>query len=117
MSYKSLSCTATLFLAFWKRHRASYVCEWKVSDWCEEEVCFILYILFQQIVISFNLNCYVFFFVIQLQEELILEIVNSADCDPKPHKHSYLRSTVVLICVTVMVGKAGKMLSCTEDAV
>lgn len=30
--------TATLFLEFWKRHRASYVCEWKVSDWCEEEV-------------------------------------------------------------------------------
>ncbi|KAI3371236.1 hypothetical protein L3Q82_023855, partial [Scortum barcoo] len=28
---------ATLFLEFWKRHRASYVCEWKVSDWCEEE--------------------------------------------------------------------------------
>lgn len=31
-------CAATLFLEFWKRHRASYVCEWKVSDWCEEEV-------------------------------------------------------------------------------
>lgn len=30
--------TATLFLEFWKRHRASYVCEWKVSDWNEEEV-------------------------------------------------------------------------------
>lgn len=37
-SYNSLSCTATLFLEFWKRHRASFVCEWKVSDWCEEEV-------------------------------------------------------------------------------
>uniref|UniRef100_A0A665UQX1 Anoctamin n=1 Tax=Echeneis naucrates TaxID=173247 RepID=A0A665UQX1_ECHNA len=61
---------ATLFLEFWKRHRASYVCEWKVSDWCEEE------------------------------EELILEIVNNAKCEPKEHKHSYLRSTLVLICVT-----------------
>lgn len=30
--------SATLFLEFWKRHRASFVCEWKVSDWCEEEV-------------------------------------------------------------------------------
>ncbi|KAK2842379.1 hypothetical protein Q5P01_012579 [Channa striata] len=64
---------ATLFLAFWKRHRASYVCEWKVSDWCEEE------------------------------EELILEIVNNANCKPKKHKHSYLRSTLVLLCVTVMI--------------
>uniref|UniRef100_A0A3Q3KUL5 Anoctamin n=1 Tax=Mastacembelus armatus TaxID=205130 RepID=A0A3Q3KUL5_9TELE len=58
---------ATLFLEFWKRHRASYVCEWKVSDWCEEE------------------------------EELILQIVNNTNCEPKKYKHSYLRSTVVLI--------------------
>uniref|UniRef100_A0A3B4YEP3 Anoctamin n=1 Tax=Seriola lalandi dorsalis TaxID=1841481 RepID=A0A3B4YEP3_SERLL len=64
---------ATLFLEFWKRHRASYVCEWKVSDWCEEE------------------------------EELILEIVNNANCEPKEYKHSYLRSTLVLICVTILV--------------
>lgn len=64
---------ATLFLEFWKRHRASYVCEWKVSDWCEEE------------------------------EELILEIVTNAHCQPKPFKHSYLRSTLVLICVTFMI--------------
>uniref|UniRef100_A0A668AG20 Anoctamin n=1 Tax=Myripristis murdjan TaxID=586833 RepID=A0A668AG20_9TELE len=64
---------ATLFLEFWKRHRASYVCEWKVSDWCEEE------------------------------EELILEIVNNENCKPKTYKHSYLRSTLVLICVTVMI--------------
>ncbi|TNN00211.1 anoctamin-9 isoform X1 [Takifugu flavidus] len=64
---------ATLFLEFWKRHRASYVCEWKVSDWCEEE------------------------------EELILEIVNNVNCQPKKYKHSYLRSTLVLICVTAMI--------------
>lgn len=30
--------SATVFLEFWKRHTASFVCEWKVSDWCEEEV-------------------------------------------------------------------------------
>uniref|UniRef100_A0A3Q1ID33 Anoctamin n=1 Tax=Anabas testudineus TaxID=64144 RepID=A0A3Q1ID33_ANATE len=64
---------ATLFLEFWKRHRASYVCEWKVSEWCEEE------------------------------EELILEIVNDADCTPRPHKHSYMRSTLVLVYVTILV--------------
>ncbi|XP_061532031.1 anoctamin-9 isoform X4 [Phycodurus eques] len=33
---------ATLFLEFWKRHRTSYVCEWKVSDWCEEEILVII---------------------------------------------------------------------------
>ncbi|MEQ2164818.1 hypothetical protein GOODEAATRI_010601, partial [Goodea atripinnis] len=36
-------------------------------------------------------------------EELILEIVNDADCEPKEYKHSYLHSTLVLICVTVMI--------------
>uniref|UniRef100_A0A8C6UVH5 Anoctamin n=1 Tax=Neogobius melanostomus TaxID=47308 RepID=A0A8C6UVH5_9GOBI len=65
--------SATLFLEFWKRYRASYVCEWKVSDWSEEE------------------------------EELILQIVNNVDCEPQKYKHSYLRSTVVLICVTIMI--------------
>ncbi|MEQ2287256.1 hypothetical protein AMECASPLE_010534, partial [Ameca splendens] len=63
----------TLFLEFWKRHRATFVYEWKVYDWSESE------------------------------EELILEIVNDADCEPKEYKHSYLHSTLVLICVTVMI--------------
>lgn len=27
-----------MFLEFWKLHTASYVSEWKVFDWCEEEV-------------------------------------------------------------------------------
>ncbi|CAL8294570.1 unnamed protein product [Boreogadus saida] len=64
---------ATLFLEFWKRHRAAYVCEWKVSDWNEEE------------------------------DELILGIVNNPDAELKQYKHSYLRSTLVLICVTLMI--------------
>uniref|UniRef100_A0A673GJH7 Anoctamin n=1 Tax=Sinocyclocheilus rhinocerous TaxID=307959 RepID=A0A673GJH7_9TELE len=64
---------ATVFLEFWKRHRSSYVCAWKVFDWCEEE------------------------------EELILEIVNNAHCKPKMHRHSYLRSTIVLVLVTLML--------------
>uniref|UniRef100_H3D840 Anoctamin n=1 Tax=Tetraodon nigroviridis TaxID=99883 RepID=H3D840_TETNG len=71
---------ATLFLEFWKRHRASYVCEWKVSDWCEEEVPSLFY-----------------------SEIAIQEIVNNANCEPKNHKHSYLRSTLVLICVVAMI--------------
>ncbi|XP_026149113.1 anoctamin-9 isoform X2 [Mastacembelus armatus] len=64
---------ATLFLEFWKRTRARYVCQWKVFDWSEEE------------------------------EELILDIVNDQNCTPKQFRHSYLRSTLVLILVTLML--------------
>uniref|UniRef100_A0A667WRK1 Anoctamin n=1 Tax=Myripristis murdjan TaxID=586833 RepID=A0A667WRK1_9TELE len=64
---------ATLFLELWKRHRARHVSEWKVFDWCEDE------------------------------EELILEIINDPDCQPKKFRHSYLRSTVVLVLVTLML--------------
>ncbi|XP_040885885.1 anoctamin-9-like isoform X2 [Toxotes jaculatrix] len=64
---------ATLFLELWKRHRARHVSLWNVYDWCEEE------------------------------EELILEIVNDPNCTPKRFKHSYLRSTLVLILVTLML--------------
>ncbi|KAM9366459.1 anoctamin-9 [Symphorus nematophorus] len=64
---------ATLFLELWKRHRARHVSEWKVYDWCEEE------------------------------EELIMDIVNDPNCEPKQFRHSYLRSTIVLILVTLML--------------
>ncbi|KAG7249091.1 hypothetical protein CRUP_025167, partial [Coryphaenoides rupestris] len=63
---------ATLFLELWKRHRAVYVSKWKVYDWCEEE------------------------------EELIMDIVNDQDCKPKHYRHSYFRSTLVLVLVTLM---------------
>ncbi|KAK7176439.1 hypothetical protein R3I93_000621 [Phoxinus phoxinus] len=64
---------ATLFLEVWKRHRALYVSKWKVFDWCEEE------------------------------EELILEIVNDPQCKTKEFRHSYLRSIVVLLLVTLVL--------------
>lgn len=64
---------ATLFLELWKRHRASHVSKWNVYDWCEEE------------------------------EELILDIVNDPFCSPKRFQHSYFRSTVVLVLVTLML--------------
>ncbi|KAG7468363.1 hypothetical protein MATL_G00142190 [Megalops atlanticus] len=64
---------ATLFLEFWKRHRATFVSKWNVFDWCEDE------------------------------EELILDIVNNPDCKPKKYRHSYLNSTLVLILVTLML--------------
>ncbi|XP_030580026.1 anoctamin-9 [Archocentrus centrarchus] len=64
---------ATLFLELWKRHRANHVSQWKVYDWSEEE------------------------------EELIVEIVNDPDCNPKQFRHSYLQSTLVLILLTLML--------------
>uniref|UniRef100_A0A8C2ICJ2 Anoctamin n=1 Tax=Cyprinus carpio TaxID=7962 RepID=A0A8C2ICJ2_CYPCA len=64
---------ATLFLELWKRHRALHVSKWKVFDWCEEE------------------------------EELILEIVNNPKCKTKEFRHSYLRSIVVLLLVTLVL--------------
>ncbi|KAL4624317.1 anoctamin-9 isoform X1 [Arapaima gigas] len=64
---------ATVFLEFWKRHRAQYVCQWKVYDWSEDE------------------------------EELILEIMNDPECEPKEYRHSYLKSTLVLVLVTFML--------------
>ncbi|XP_052457836.1 anoctamin-9 isoform X1 [Carassius gibelio] len=64
---------ATLFLELWKRQRALYVSKWKVFDWCEEE------------------------------EELILEIVNDPQCEQKEFRHSYLRSIVLLLLVTLVL--------------
>ncbi|XP_024274866.1 anoctamin-9 [Oncorhynchus tshawytscha] len=64
---------ATIFLELWKRHKATFVSKWKVFDWCEEE------------------------------EELILGVVNDPDFHPKEFRHSYLRSTLVLVLVTLML--------------
>ncbi|XP_023809512.1 anoctamin-9 [Oryzias latipes] len=64
---------ATLFLELWRRERAEYVSRWKVYDWSEEE------------------------------EELILEIVNDSECKAKVFQHSFKRSTLVLVMVTIML--------------
>lgn len=64
---------ATLFFEVWKRHRSLYVSKWNVFDWCDDE------------------------------EELILEIVNDPQCKPKEYRHSYLRSTLVLLLVTLVL--------------
>ncbi|KAK1789893.1 hypothetical protein P4O66_015765 [Electrophorus voltai] len=78
---------ATVFLEFWKCHRASYVYEWKVFDWCEEE------------------------------EELILEIVNNYNCEPRNQSHSYLRSTVIMVLVTLMVNRTVALKLCEIEKV
>uniref|UniRef100_A0A3Q2DUG9 Anoctamin n=1 Tax=Cyprinodon variegatus TaxID=28743 RepID=A0A3Q2DUG9_CYPVA len=64
---------STMFLEMWKRHRATYISYWKMLDWSE------------------------------LEEELILEVVNDAESKPRKSEHSYGFSTLVLICVTLMV--------------
>lgn len=46
----------------------------------------------------FNLSLCVFW-----QEELILKIIDDPNCTPSEFRHSYLRSTLVLILVTLMV--------------
>lgn len=48
-------------------------------------------------------TCVWSFFAVSRQEELILDIVNDPNCKPKQFRHSYLRSTAVLILVTLMV--------------
>uniref|UniRef100_A0A8C7YDR6 Anoctamin n=1 Tax=Oryzias sinensis TaxID=183150 RepID=A0A8C7YDR6_9TELE len=63
----------TLFLEFWKRNRASYMCQWRVSDWNQDE------------------------------EELILEILNNPECERKQFQHSYSHSLLILLCVAMLV--------------
>lgn len=126
---------ATLFLELWKRHKAKHVSQWKVYDWCEEEVQ--LFLLFNSFIFPVfsspvcwvflsehpiltlccrdcyleSLICKVLFFCgcfvkcssFVHQEELILAIVNDPNCQPKHFRHSYLRSTLVFILITLMV--------------
>lgn len=41
--------------------------------------------------------------IFSMQEELILEIVNNPNCQPKKYSHSYLRSTLIMVLMTLMV--------------
>ncbi|CAF95495.1 unnamed protein product, partial [Tetraodon nigroviridis] len=106
---------ATLFLELWKRHRAIHVTNWKVYDWCEEEVS-----VTQSKAKQHLKPCSV-----SAGEKTTKNHrwetyfpINSRDALNFPHKtfstdalnachhsvlHSYLRSTVVLILVTLMV--------------
>ncbi|XP_040184412.1 anoctamin-9 isoform X1 [Rana temporaria] len=64
---------ATVFLELWKRQRARDVFWWNLYSWDEDE------------------------------EELALELINNPDCQIQKHQHSYLRSTLVLLGVAVMI--------------
>uniref|UniRef100_A0A673HPQ4 Anoctamin n=1 Tax=Sinocyclocheilus rhinocerous TaxID=307959 RepID=A0A673HPQ4_9TELE len=69
---------------------------WELSDTCMyAKVLYFLFILLCTDTLTY-LHSHTY-------EELILEIVNNADCEPKMHRHSYLRSTMVLVLVTLML--------------
>lgn len=103
LKYCDVLWLATLFLELWKRHRALHVSKWKVFDWCEEEVRVITFFL----IITFSIfNVHLLMEpnnLVYPQEELILEIINNPKCKPKVFSHSYLRSIVVLLLVTLVV--------------
>ncbi|XP_036783082.2 anoctamin-9 isoform X4 [Manis pentadactyla] len=71
---------ATVFLEIWKRQRARVVLHWDLYGWDED------------------------------QEEMALELINCPNYQLRPHQHSYLRSTVILILslfmVCLMIGMA-----------
>ncbi|NWV03665.1 ANO9 protein, partial [Ptilonorhynchus violaceus] len=64
---------ATVFLELWKRKRATVVTDWDLYGWDEEE------------------------------EELAMELINNLQHDPRPYQHSYVRSTIVLVLVLLMI--------------
>uniref|UniRef100_A0A8D2FRS3 Anoctamin n=1 Tax=Theropithecus gelada TaxID=9565 RepID=A0A8D2FRS3_THEGE len=64
---------ATVFLEIWKRQRARVVLHWDLYTWDED------------------------------QEEMALQLINCPDYKLRPHQHSYLRSTVILILSLIMI--------------
>ncbi|KAM7165120.1 anoctamin-9 [Macrochelys suwanniensis] len=64
---------ATVFLELWKRRRAEVVSEWKLYGWDEDE------------------------------EELALQLINNPEYDLKMYQHSYIRSTILLLLVLLMI--------------
>ncbi|NWW80418.1 ANO9 protein, partial [Climacteris rufus] len=64
---------ATVFLELWKRERATVVTDWDLYGWDEEE------------------------------EELAMELINNLQHEPRRYRHSYFRSTIVLLLVLLMI--------------
>uniref|UniRef100_A0A8C0INS0 Anoctamin n=1 Tax=Chelonoidis abingdonii TaxID=106734 RepID=A0A8C0INS0_CHEAB len=71
---------ATVFLELWKRKRAEVVSGWELYGWDEDE------------------------------EELALQLINNPEHTLKLYQHSYIRSTIllllVLLMITVLIGLA-----------
>ncbi|NWI68148.1 ANO9 protein, partial [Todus mexicanus] len=64
---------ATVFLELWKRKRATVVTDWDMYGWDEEE------------------------------EDLALQLINNSHHEPRRYRHSYFRSTIVLILGLLMI--------------
>ncbi|KFU92500.1 Anoctamin-9, partial [Chaetura pelagica] len=64
---------ATVFLELWKRQRATVVTNWDLYRWDEDE------------------------------EELAMGLINNLQHEPQHYQHSYLRSTILLLLVLLMV--------------
>ncbi|KAM4850559.1 anoctamin-9 [Urocitellus parryii] len=64
---------ATVFLEIWKRQRARVVLHWDLYGWDED------------------------------QEEMALQLINCPHYQLRPHQHSYLRSTVILVLSVLMI--------------
>ncbi|OXB74391.1 UNVERIFIED_CONTAM: hypothetical protein H355_002456 [Colinus virginianus] len=64
---------ATVFLELWKRQRAKVVNSWELYGWDEDE------------------------------EELAMELINNLQHEPRRYRHSYWRSTIVLLLVLLMI--------------
>ncbi|NXD28155.1 ANO9 protein, partial [Spelaeornis formosus] len=64
---------ATVFLELWKRERATVVTKWDLYEWDDEE------------------------------EELALQLINNSQHAPQKYRHSYFRSTIILILALLMI--------------
>ncbi|XP_066222236.1 anoctamin-9-like isoform X1 [Saccopteryx leptura] len=64
---------ATVFLEFWKRHRARVVLHWDLYGWDED------------------------------QEEVALELIHCPDYKLRQHYHSYWRNTIILVLTLLMI--------------
>ncbi|XP_012791618.2 anoctamin-9 [Sorex araneus] len=64
---------ATMFLEIWKRKRAQVVLHWDLYGWDED------------------------------QEEIALELINCPNYQLRPHQHSYLRSSIILLLALIMI--------------
>uniref|UniRef100_A0A3B4A932 Anoctamin n=1 Tax=Periophthalmus magnuspinnatus TaxID=409849 RepID=A0A3B4A932_9GOBI len=75
------------------------LCDKRCKVWMLSETC-----TYAKVTLLFDNNGTVLFAMFMaIWEELILQIVNNVNCEPRKYKHSYLRSTLVLICVTIMI--------------
>lgn len=64
---------ATVFLEVWKRKRARVILHWNLHGWDED------------------------------QEEIALELINCPNYELRKHRHSFLRSSVILLVVVFMI--------------